>query len=275
MKQIFIREIGTTYYITQDGKCYNSITGKYLKGQENPKNHYISYNLTLPSGKKKRCYAHRLVALAFIPNPDNKTEVNHIDGNKLNNCVGNLEWATPAENKQYAIEKGLKATKKIYCFSKDKKLVAIYKNMREASSAVGLSVGAIQQEVTKKPKTLSGDFYWSYSSELGETKDYKNLGKPKPVNQYTREGKYLMTYPSVGAAARALGKYGSSHIGECCRGKIKSYKNFVWRYVEDIVSPLDESQSAPQAQKGKCYHSGQEVRQTRGSVTKNSKNIEK
>lgn len=241
MKQIFVHEIGTTYYITQDGKCYNSITGKYLKGQKNYKNHYISYNLTLPDGTKKRCYAHRLVALAFIPNPNNKKEVNHIDGNKSNNTVNNLEWTTSAENKEHAIKIGLKTPKKIYCFTKDKNLVAIYKDIKEASRAAGLSVGIIQQEVTKTPKTLSGGFYWSYSFELEETKNYKNLGKAKAVNQYNRDGKYLMTYPSVGAAARALGVYSGSHIGECCRGKIKSYKNFVWRYVEDIVSPLDES----------------------------------
>jgi hypothetical protein len=45
---------------------------------------------------------HRVVALAFLPNEDNKAEVNHKDGNKLNNCVDNLEWATSSENKQHA-----------------------------------------------------------------------------------------------------------------------------------------------------------------------------
>ena len=56
-----------------------------------------------------------------------------------------------------------------------------------------------------------------------------------------------MSYPSTGIAAKAIGG-ASSHIGECCRGKLKRYKNFVWRYAEDIVSPSDESQSVPQAQ---------------------------
>jgi predicted HAD superfamily hydrolase len=69
MKNIIIDNISTSYFITEDGKCYNSITNKYLKGQENYKNHYFSYNLTMPDGSKKRCYAHRLVANAYLEPP--------------------------------------------------------------------------------------------------------------------------------------------------------------------------------------------------------------
>ena len=57
---------------------------------------------------RKSMSLHRLVALAFIPNPENKPTVNHIDGNKLNCYVGNLEWATYAENNQHALATGLR-----------------------------------------------------------------------------------------------------------------------------------------------------------------------
>lgn len=242
MKNIIINNISTLYYITEDGKCYNSKTGKYLKGQINCKNGYFSYNLTMPDGSKTRQYAHRLVAKAFIPNSvKEKTEVNHIDGNKLNNCSDNLEWVTPKENQQRAADNELRKVEHVFCFNRDKVLVAEYKSCQEASKAIGISCGLILQEVNKPIKALTGNFYWSRDRVLGATKNYTSSGKSKQVNQYTLEGKFIMTYPSTGIAAKAMGVSSGSHIGECCRGKIKSYKGFVWRYVEDIVSTSNEN----------------------------------
>lgn len=59
-------------------------------------------------GKRQRPVVHRLVAEAFIPNPDNKPQGNHIDGCKFNNHVSNLEWVTQSENIQHALRTGLK-----------------------------------------------------------------------------------------------------------------------------------------------------------------------
>lgn len=60
------------------------------------------------NSKRKDYRVSRLVALCFIPNPDNKPQVNHIDGNKFNNHVSNLEWVTDAENKRHAVDIGLR-----------------------------------------------------------------------------------------------------------------------------------------------------------------------
>ena len=79
--------------------------GKWLK-QSVDKNGYTYF--TLFKGKKsKKHKAHRLVAQAFIPNRDNKSQVNHIDGDKTNNFIENLEWCSPNENTKHAIQNNL------------------------------------------------------------------------------------------------------------------------------------------------------------------------
>lgn len=96
-----------TSHVTSNGRHNNrpenilKIHYSKVKGRE-----YGHVTLCV-EGINKQCTVHRLVASAFIPNPDNKQEVNHIDGNKNNNCVENLEWATRAENMLHARTKGL------------------------------------------------------------------------------------------------------------------------------------------------------------------------
>jgi len=77
-----------------------------MKQQLNLKTGYRAVSLCKNSKYKLRTI-HRVMAIAFIPNPENKPEVNHLDGVKTNNYVGNLEWNTSSENIQHAFDTGL------------------------------------------------------------------------------------------------------------------------------------------------------------------------
>lgn len=111
-----------------NGKYFISVDG-VISNRDKPMKSYIinsgyaAIKLTV-KGKRFSKLVHRLVAEHFIPNPENKKEVNHIDGNKLNNNVCNLEWVTSSENKQHALATGLKEynfpTKGIKLSSKSK-----------------------------------------------------------------------------------------------------------------------------------------------------------
>lgn len=106
----YINGYNNKYYITIDGKVYISnyrntgvdkemkpriISGYYALGLESP-------NSTPNNRIQKIHKIHRLLAECFIPNPDNKPCINHKDGNKLNNSIDNLEWATISENTKHA-----------------------------------------------------------------------------------------------------------------------------------------------------------------------------
>ncbi len=83
-------------------KCRFAKEDRLLKPHIGKRGYYV-YNLCY-KGKNKICSMHRLVAQAFISNPENKREVNHKDSNKLNNEISNLEWTTPQENSRHAVK---------------------------------------------------------------------------------------------------------------------------------------------------------------------------
>lgn len=105
MKKLFQKTKRASYYITDKGEVFSkSNKGVFRKKATtlNKKRGYIYVRTDYGN-----YIVHRLVALAFIDNPENKPEVNHKDGNKLNNCVENLEWVTSKENINHAIRAGL------------------------------------------------------------------------------------------------------------------------------------------------------------------------
>ncbi len=93
------------YYISDEGEVKNILTGRILKPYITHKGYYRT-NIRV-NGKTVALFIHQAVAKIFIPNPLNLPMVNHIDGNKLNNNISNLEWCDHAYNTKHAIDHGL------------------------------------------------------------------------------------------------------------------------------------------------------------------------
>lgn len=89
------------YDVTKSGEIINKHSGRHVKAQKNGKG-YLRVSI---GGRLE--FVHRLVATLYVPNPENKPQVNHKDGNKLNNCAENLEWVTNQENRNHAVKSGL------------------------------------------------------------------------------------------------------------------------------------------------------------------------
>ena len=122
-------------------------------------------------GKKKNVLVHRLVAEAFLPNLENKLTVNHIDGNRLNDNVSNLEWATQQEQQDHAINVlGFKPTISKKCRDRQKELHqrkvrrsdgVIFNSIKEASQGNDLVRRHIS-EVCKGKRKSTGGYSWEY-----------------------------------------------------------------------------------------------------------------
>lgn len=139
------------------------------------KNGYEQLNVSI-DGKTKSFLVHRLVAMQFIPNLNSRPQVNHIDGDKLNNSWDNLEWCTRSENIKH-----------------------------------GINLGLI-------PKSMVG-------------RTGRRHCRSRQVERYDIFGERCGTYESTGEAARETG-LSSKSIQDACKGRIKIYKGFSWKYTK-------------------------------------------
>lgn len=118
-------------------------------------------------GNKKIYYVHRLVALNYIPNPNNYPVVNHIDGNKRNNHYTNLEWCTITHNNNHALKTGLrdmknnKLSKPVLQYDMKGNFIKEYASANEARRQTGLSQGHISECCRNEIKQYRG-YIWKY-----------------------------------------------------------------------------------------------------------------
>ena len=142
------------YAITSCGKVWSYKSQKFLKPTKGTCG-YLQIVLH-KNGERKTCLIHRLVAEAYIPNPENKTDVNHKNEIKTDNYVNNLEWTTHKENMYYGTLK-VRITKPVYCEELDK----YFPSTNEAAHQLGIDQGSISKCCRGNRKTCGG-YHWRY-----------------------------------------------------------------------------------------------------------------
>ena len=175
------------YLISNQGRVFSTRTEKILREKT-----YLGYKKVnlCANGKRETWSVHRLVAIAFIPNPENKPTVNHINENKADNRVENLEWATIREQnlygtrlkrarehtdykkreidyKQVALKHDYKAlaainSKEVVQFDKYGNQIKSYTSLRNASKETGISISHICACLKGRYKTAGG-WIWKYA----------------------------------------------------------------------------------------------------------------
>lgn len=159
------------YEVNQFGEIRHKVRKHILKPRSN-KGGYLYVNFKI-DGKNTNFAVHRIVANAFIPNPNGYTEVNHKDYDRTNNCVDNLEWVTSSQNKQHAYLKEVNKNsrgKAVEQYSKDGSYIQTFESITEAAKVINCCVAAISNCCLGRTKTSQG-FRWKFVE--GSTTKYE------------------------------------------------------------------------------------------------------
>ena len=150
-RKYMVSNLGRVKSLNYRNTCKEGI----MKGRDDG-NGYLKVQLC-KDGKVKNCRINRLVAMAFIPNPNNLPEVNHKDKIRTNNRVDNSEWCTSQYNIEYSQAKAVIGINKV------SGLILEFPSLMEASRQMGISQGNITMCCQGKKYKSAGGYYWHYA----------------------------------------------------------------------------------------------------------------
>jgi hypothetical protein len=231
-KQVVLENVdmkNKVYYVSNLGRFKNSC-GVIMDNYKVNDNGYIRvyiYNKT---------YAlHRLIALAFLENKENKEQVNHIDGDKLNNSVANLEWVTNAENQIHKFKIGLgnNYTRKIVQYDLEMNKIKDFNSIIEASKELNIGKGNIRGVLTNYRKTAGG-FVFKYLEDNNHyDKIIMNVNKGRKVIQYDLNMNVIKIFDSTAEAGKELNIHKNNIWGVITNYR-KTAGGFIFKYLEDL-----------------------------------------
>lgn len=226
------------YAVKEDGSVVRIETGRVLKPTINKQTGYLYVSLWKNNIGKTHS-VHRLVAKAYIPNPENKPEVNHISSNRTDPRKDNLEWATRKENMQHGYEDGFMSQehrKHFQSLETEMLLQTVLSGETMTALAKGMGVGLSRLTINLRRKARDMGIEIEFDDEMYRQKCIRakktNEALKQAVLQFTKESEFIAEHESLHTAAKNMGAKSSGSISNALsnRNGQKYALGYLWKF---------------------------------------------